>query len=183
MRTFIAIDIPSSQPLQSLYSDLTSNLAGLHVKYTDIQSMHLTLAFLGETSEVQSKALINHLNNLKSEHTPFDIELNGLGQFAKNNSPQVIWVGIKASEPLTLLWNQVNSCIKLENFEPDQRGFSPHLTIGRVKFSKPRNNIDLFIKKYQNFNFGNVIVEKFVFYQSILQSSGPVYKTISNFSI
>jgi 2'-5' RNA ligase len=183
MRTFIAIDIPSSQTLQNLYTDLSSNLAGLHVNFSDLQSLHLTLAFLGDTSERQSKAIVDHLNNLTTEHSPFSIDLSGLGIFTKSDLPQIIWVGIKPSEPLSLLCDQINSCIKLENFEPDQRIFTPHLTIGRVKFSKTNHNLGLFIKKYAGFDFGTVPINNFKFYQSILQPAVPIYKPIETFPL
>jgi 2'-5' RNA ligase len=183
MRTFIAIEIPVLPSLEMLYSDLLQNLTGLKIKYTDINTFHLTLAFLGETTINQSKAIINHLNQIKVTHNSFNIELIGLGQFGNQSSPQIIWVGIQNSDPLTSLWNQVNSCIKLEKFEPDPRGFSPHLTLGRVKFAKSNHNLQTFIDKYGKSRIGTLQITEFVFYESILHPTGPIYNKLATFNL
>jgi 2'-5' RNA ligase len=183
VRTFIAIDIPSNPNLQDLYHDLFLNLQGIDIKYLELNNLHITLAFLGETSEEQIKMLGFGLKAIQMESKAIELDLHGLGVFKNAHHPQVLWVGIKTNDVLKQLWALVNHVVEKHGFKPDERGFSPHLTIGRIKKTYPGYNLVQFIKKYENACLGHLCINDFIFYQSILTQQGPIYKPIQQFSI
>lgn len=183
MRTFIAINIPSSLGLQDLYHDLCLNLKGIDIKYSEINNLHITLAFLGETKPEQIEMIGSGLEVITIESNAIELDLYGLGVFKNFHNPQVLWVGIKTNDALRQLWVLVNQVIEQHGFKPDERGFSPHLTIGRIKKTFPGHNLVQFIKKYENVSLGHLLIKDFVFYQSILKPEGPIYKPIQQFSI
>ncbi len=183
MRTFIAINIPSSPDLHDLYHDLCLNLKGIDIKYPEINNLHITLAFLGETSSEQIKMIGSGLETITIESGAIELDLHGLGVFKNVHNPQVLWVGIKTNDALKQLWVLVNQVIEQHGFKPDERGFSPHLTVGRIKKTYPSHNLLQFIRKYENASLGHLLIKEFVFYQSILKQEGPIYKPIRQFSI
>lgn len=183
MRTFIALDIPETNQLNQLYTDLKTNITGLNIRFTEIQNLHLTLAFLGEINKNLISYIIQQLTLIKGQHLEFTIELKGVGKFGNKVNPQIIWVGIVPNESLTKLWHSITISLQLPDFQPDPRGFSPHLTIGRIKSTKSTHNLEDFLIKYHEFNFGTIRISKFVLYESILKQIGPQYKPIEIFNL
>jgi RNA 2',3'-cyclic 3'-phosphodiesterase len=179
VRTFIAVDIIPNSKLHDLYHDLSANLKGIDIKYTNITHLHVTLAFLGEISNDDIKKIESGLSLIKSE--PLELDLCGLGVFKSIRNPQVLWIGINKNELLKKLWEYINKVIESQGFRPDERGFSPHLTIGRIKKISTDHNLGSFLKKYENITFGKIYINNFVFYQSVLTSQGPIYKVIKEF--
>lgn len=183
MRTFIAIDIPPTGQILNLYNDITANLKGINVKYTDTNQYHITLSFLGETSASQVEEISNSLESLDIKTRNNDIHLYGLGVFGNWQKPSSIWIGIKPNTAIETLWLKVNELITSFGFKTDERKFSPHLTAGRVKSITMPHNLETFKEKYQNYSFGESSLTEFVFYQSILTQQGPIYRPIKRFKV
>lgn len=181
MRTFIAVDIALSSEIQKSLLYITQNLRGLDIKYVDLKHFHITLAFLGETSEQQVKDINNELKFLKNNL--INLTLRGLGVFKSIHNPNVLWIGIKPEESLETLWNKVNKIVSTQGFATDQRGFSPHITLGRIKKTSSNHNLDQFIRDYRDYTFGELIIPEFILYQSILTPKGPIYKSINKFAL
>jgi 2'-5' RNA ligase len=181
MRTFIAVDIFPTSEIQNFLPYITQHLKGLNVKYVDLKQLHITLAFLGETTEHQLQALNNELKLLKQN--PIELTINGLGVFKSINKPSAIWIGVKPNENLKLLWAQVNKVLLLQGFKPNESEFVPHITIGRIKKIMSNHNLSQFINDYKNHTFGELTISGFVLYQSILTPKGPVYQPINTYSL
>jgi 2'-5' RNA ligase len=183
MRTFIAIDIPETNIIQSVYSDFSNNLTHTEIKYTKPGMTHLTLAFLGETSEDQINSVCRQLDVIKNQTDEFELELYGLGLFMKKSISRVLWIGILANQPLENLWNQVSASLVSSEILPDPCTYSPHITVGRIKKNHPESNLDRMVQKYGKQEFGKIKVREITYYQSFLTQQGSIYTPIQKFSL
>jgi len=60
----------------------------------------------------------------------------------------------------------------------EKEGFSPHLTICRVKFVRDRQSLFDVIAKHSNTYFGKQYVDKISLKKSTLTPKGPIYSDI-----
>jgi 2'-5' RNA ligase len=98
-----------------------------------MENMHLTLKFLGDISPSNVDMLTQMLHAETDLFACFDIRLTGLGSFPNLKQPRVIYIGIQAPAALKSLHRGIESASRRLGYESEERGFSPHLTVGRVK--------------------------------------------------
>jgi len=178
MRAFIALDV--SEQAKAEMTRIISELkkTGADVKWVDPENIHLTLKFLGEVDSHQIEEIKELIKRAAADSSKFSIKLSGLGAFPKPEYPRVIWVGvgnnISVMEKMATFIDE--GCSPL-GFQKDERAFSPHLTIGRVRSSA---NKDKLRSKMAGISVGQVesVVGKVVLYKSELMSSGPIYKEL-----
>lgn len=135
LRAFIAVEIPSS--IQLAIEEHTSRLRSILdtnlVRWTPTANIHLTLKFLGDISPTTLDLLTQMLSAEVSQHSAFDIQIAGLGTFPNLRRPRVLWVGIQAPAALEALHRGLEAATARMGFPAEERPFSPHLTIGRVR--------------------------------------------------
>ena len=95
--------------------------------------MHLTLKFLGDVSPSNVDLLSEMLQSRIGSLSLFEIRLTGLGSFPSLKRPRVIYIGIQAPAVLDSLQRGIESASRRLGYELDERPFSAHLTLGRVK--------------------------------------------------
>lgn len=181
IRCFLAFDIEDNEVLRKLINvqQLLVN-SNSSLKIIKPENIHITLNFLGNISS----DLINKISNKLLEITfiPFYAELKGIGVFPKISRPRIIWVGIaKGSEEMKKIFNQITQLLKKFGFSFDYRGFSPHLTIARVKTLKNKEQLINFVKKNSNYYFGKIKIKSFKLKKSDLSPLGPIYTTLNQF--
>jgi 2'-5' RNA ligase len=133
-RTFIALEIDESlqRYLSGISHQMAQELPDLH--WVDPAGIHLTLAFLGELTDKQIAEAISAARVAGQQVPPFKFRLSGPGIFGSPRQPRVIWIGIEEpSGTLVQLHHVLNRELAQRGFEVDQRSFSPHLTLSRVK--------------------------------------------------
>ena len=135
LRAFIALEIPSGihQAIEKKTAQLRSRLSASLVRWVPAENVHLTLKFLGDVSPANLEMLEQMLSAEVSQHQPFEMEFGGLGAFPNPKRPRVIWIGIQAPSGLEVLQHGIEAATATLGYPNDQRSFSPHLTIGRVK--------------------------------------------------
>ncbi|HEX7555217.1 MAG TPA: RNA 2',3'-cyclic phosphodiesterase, partial [Leptolinea sp.] len=134
MRTFIAIPFQKNtlDRLALIQKNLQSGIRE-GVSWVNPMSVHLTLKFLGEVDEPTIIKINQELEEVGRSTTEFNVTCGGIGCFPNDRHPKVIWFGVLADSQLWELQKQVeNFCFDL-GFPREERKFSPHLTLGRVK--------------------------------------------------
>jgi RNA 2',3'-cyclic 3'-phosphodiesterase len=134
MRTFIAI--PLSTECRQLLSTTQEKLRTFDadVRWVSIESIHLTLKFLGEIDAALVPELAATLRSTTGPVRTFNLSISGLGGFPNLRSPRVIWCGLGGDlETLAALQRQVEEACGPLGFQPEDRPFHPHLTLGRVQ--------------------------------------------------
>lgn len=92
---------------------------------------HITLLFLGSTSQQQKESLIESLMKTTGTHSGFELQLSFLQGFGKQESPRVLWLGVKESVPLKHLQATIASRCQHLGFRLDERPYRPHITIAK----------------------------------------------------
>jgi 2'-5' RNA ligase len=135
IRAFIAVELPweLKQELAALETQLKKNSPPV-VKWVDPESIHITLKFLGETSDAVIDELLLAMEESVAGVSPFKLEVGKLGAFPAVDRPQVIWVGVSGDmEKLAQLQKNLEQNTEQLRFKRESRPFSPHLTLGRVR--------------------------------------------------
>lgn len=182
-RTFIAIKIKPEKPLSELISELKGAFKSEQLKWVEEFNLHLTLHFIGETTHFQVNAVAEMLQ-LVTEHTPgFILTFNGTGYFGSRNRPRVLLANVEKSEELELLVKETAEGLAALGLPGNLKSFSPHLTLARVKTLQNPQLFCSMVEKYNDQYLQSAEVSEIVYYESILQSSSPVYKPIQTFKL
>ena len=182
-RTFIAIKINPKAKLLEAYTKLRNELKNEKIKWVDGDNFHVTLFFLGETSEEQISIVKGMLDKLITSHEAFEMNLQGLGVFKNIHKPRVLWAGIRNYEPLKEIKESLDHEMKDLGFTPDNREFKPHLTLARIKWIEDKNKLEHLILEHQDEDFQKTAIEQVIFYESTLKQTGPVYTPIGKFPL
>jgi RNA 2',3'-cyclic 3'-phosphodiesterase len=139
-RTFIALEL--NEALQRFLGEIISRVSQElpDLRWIDPSGIHLTLAFLGELTDIQLAEAAYASEEASQEATPFEYRIKGLGIFGSPLQPRVIWMGIEdlpsgkiQGSPLLQLHRVLTKKLELHGFEIEKRPFSPHLTLARIK--------------------------------------------------
>ena len=135
-RLFAAIELPSEvrRQLAGMIAQLGVELPGGSVRWVQADGIHLTLKFYGEVATDRVPSLSAALRQAAAGTLPpLALELKELGAFPSPARPRVIWAGVTGElEKLQDLQRAVERASAALGFEPEARGFTPHLTLGRV---------------------------------------------------
>ena len=181
---FRAIELPQelTMKLQSLQEDMKrSNPAG--VKWVEAHNIHLTLKFLDAISESTMNRIIDALKAICPLYSLFSLETSTLGAFPNIQRPKVFWLGLNGNlTPLITLQKAIDVGLTPLGFSPENRPFSPHLTLARLRDgiapSVQRAFGDLILKT--GWQGGETwIVKKITLMKSQLLPSGPVYSRLA----
>lgn len=182
LRTFIGVDIKPSDDLLGAFYKLKNVLKDDSIKWVDTSTLHLTLLFLGETENSQVNQISAELQKPLQFVPQFSIRIKGLGTFGRPD-PKVIWAGFEPNDSLLALKHKVDEILLPFGFEDENRVYSPHLTLGRVKFLKSKQQLQNALQVYKDKAFQDVLVDKVIFYQSTLTTKGALYRPIKIFPL
>jgi RNA 2',3'-cyclic 3'-phosphodiesterase len=182
-RIFIALKVEAGAALLAMISSLKSGLLNDNIKWTSIDNIHITLAFLGDTQESLINDITKMLKFKCAGSGKFNLTLKGCGLFRNLNDPRIIWTGIGPSERLMQLNESVMNGLKLLKIKMEDRPYNPHLTLGRIKHLNDKDLLKSLIDRFQNVELQIVPVTDVVLYESILLQSGPIYRPLAKFPL
>jgi len=184
LRAFVAIIIPPE--IKKAIASQTASLqkvTGHAVRWVPADNIHLTLKFLGDISPSSVELLSEALVAECSQHTPFELVVGGLGCFPNPRRPSVIWIGLDAPTCLGQLQHRIESTCAYLGYDPEEKSFSPHLTIGRVREqagSTEIKHIQVALESKNIGTLGSFTVGDIHLFKSDLQPSGPIYTSLSS---
>jgi len=147
------------------------------LKPVEGENIHLTLKFLGNVSTPRLAEVQSSLKQLT--FPSFSAEIKGAGAFPNLKHMNVIWVGVNEGwSQVEQIYEQVEKLLYTLGFKRENRPFSPHITIARVRSIRKRDEIANFLQHLSDESFGTITVDKVQLKQSILSSSGPKYSTL-----
>jgi len=180
LRTFIAVDIPShiQQTIQQQTERLRKTLGTSLVRWVAVEKLHLTLKFLGDVSPANIEMLKQMLRAEADLVQNFEMDIQGLGSFPNLRRPRVLFIGIQAPAGLESLYHGIETACARLGYASEERRFSPHLTIGRVRVDIPasgQQKIRDALEKTMIDSPGIARVDSVHLYKSELKPAGSVY--------
>ncbi len=175
-RAFISVDLDKFDALEALAREITATGAG--VKVVNVDSMHLTLKFLGDTAENLVPSIVAVIKDSVQGLEPFKMKLNGTGAFPNIDYMRVVWVGLDDQGLLAPVAKKIDVGLHKFGFDREERAFSPHVTIARVKSSRGKDRLKSVLTAHRNDFFGEQSVKSIRLKKSILSPQGPTYTTV-----
>jgi 2'-5' RNA ligase len=180
MRLFIAVDVAKNALIESFEAKL--NKCAAELKTVGGENLHLTLKFLGETNK-DPEVIEQAMRVASEEINKFTLVLEGCGVFPNRNYIRVIWIGVKDAEELKKLASRLDLELESLGFKKEQRSFSPHLTIARVKSKKGKEELIKVLDEFNGVRFGEVEIDATKLYKSTLLPKGPVYTKLKELGL
>jgi 2'-5' RNA ligase len=138
LRLFVAVTLPE-KTLEACAKERGRVEAALGplakgVRFVRPEGLHFTLKFLGWTPEPTVPALVAGLEEVASRLPPFPLWLEGLEAFPSVRRPRVVFLEVgEGAEPMARLAALVEEALAPLGFPAEQRGFTPHVTLARIR--------------------------------------------------
>jgi RNA 2',3'-cyclic 3'-phosphodiesterase len=181
LRLFIAIELPPAvrEALSAVQKRLQAFDSERAVRWSAIDSIHLTLKFLGDTPASRRPEIEAALRQAVTGHKPFELTVEGAGCFPDLRRPRVVWAGA-GGEPAALhaLRDAVEHIVSPLGYPTEARPFSPHFTLGRARQDAARSALASLGEKIGTAEVGRLASWRVVgvsLMRSHLKPSGAVY--------
>jgi 2'-5' RNA ligase len=179
MRLFTGIDL-SEEVRERLERLLIHLRPAAHLKWSPVYNLHLTLKFIGEWPEAKLPQLAEALRSIPPR-PPIEAEVKGLGWYPNPHHPRVFWAGVQAGEPLLALVREIEGALSPLGIAKEDREFSAHLTLARIKDPVPLQPLRNAIAQLEPSEFGVFLADRFYLYRSQPGSAGSIYTKLSEF--
>ncbi|KXB01250.1 hypothetical protein AKJ44_02760 [candidate division MSBL1 archaeon SCGC-AAA261F17] len=183
-RAFVSIEITDDIRNQLVQVQEKLGETGADLKLVEPQNIHLTLRFLGDVPEKRLSKIKNAIRDAKDIADPFNLHVSGLGVFPNPNYMRVVWAGVSdGSNPTTALRQKLDKNLAKINLPSDNKEFTPHLTIARVKSGKAKEKLREKLTRMSAKDFGTCRVDAIELKESKLTPEGPIYSTLEKFEL
>ena len=178
MRLFIALDLPS-EVVRNLESFVARLKPAARISWSPPANLHITTKFIGEYPEGELRALQSALAAVP-QRPPIEVAIAKVGFFPNERAPRVFWCGIDAPG-LDSLAADTESATASVGVAVENRPFSPHLTLARIKERLDLRPLFDAIATAHTLDFGRFTARSFFLYRSQLRPGGSVYTKLAEF--
>lgn len=180
-RMFCAIELSEELRTRAAahISALRDAERGARISWQRAENLHLTLKFLGEIPKTRVHALSLAASRAAKQSQPFNLTIEGAGFFPPRGLPRVLWLGVVDSAgALAQLQQHLEEECSIEGFAREERPFSPHLTIARLRAPHGARTI---ANSHQAMGFETIefAVTELIVMRSELGPKGSRYTAIS----
>jgi 2'-5' RNA ligase len=176
MRLFIAIEIPEAVKKELAVVQGRLRDAGVDASWTRAEGMHLTLKFLGEVPETKITEIVSGLQKAADGIGPSRLEVKGVGTFPNPRNARVVWIGLSGDiGKLMKLQEAVENAMAGIGLARDERKFTAHLTLGRIKYIRYRDQWLALLTEVKDISLPGFEATSVSLMKSELKPSGAVY--------
>jgi 2'-5' RNA ligase len=183
-RSFFAIELSAeiATGVRRIQGELQERARG--VRWVRPEGIHLTLKFLGEVEPDRIEAIVHKAEETIQGIGPFTVEIRGGGGFPSAKNPRVIWIGVENhSGMLKQLQARVEAGMEELGFPQERRGYTPHLTVGRLRSGKGSNTVGQALDAIRASELGTMEVREIILFRSHLKPTGAEYTRLSSFPL
>ncbi len=150
-RLFFAVPLPDAvrEGIRPIRDAVQAGVGDGHarIRWVRIESLHLTLRFLGPTPLDEAPAIGRAAEQAAHEVSPFEVTIAGAGSFPPGGRPRTLWLGLQSgADGLSRLAAALERVLPPglhdershgesghgEAGQAEGRPFTPHLTIART---------------------------------------------------
>lgn len=185
MRLFIALDIPAE--VRERLVQYLARVAALapDARWARIESLHITLKFIGEVSESKVAEIKPALAAIKA--SPFEVQIRDVGFFPNPRGARVFWAGVRASEALPHLAIEIEGALEKPGIAHEKKAYHPHLTLARAPERNESRHCFRLLQERLNAEaapfFGTMTAREFFLYQSQIMRGGARYIKLHRFEL
>lgn len=181
LRLFWAVSLPDQVKEQlGVLMDLMKK-GQANAKWVEKYNLHLTVKFLGELPANQRPLLTGAVREALGGTGSFNLMVNGLGFFPSVQRPRILWAGLTGElVRLRELHRLVEDSLTPLGWPPENRRFSPHLTLARLRSLKGVEALTRLVLELADRSAVTmpVPVEELKLMESKLTRQGPIYKVL-----
>jgi RNA 2',3'-cyclic 3'-phosphodiesterase len=180
-RTFIALEIDKAirDRLVALQENLSR--AADQVKWVEPENLHVTLLFLGEVDIRDIPSVHRVVADGCAGLSPFSLSVETVGCFPNPRRPRTIWAGVGAGSPEVCALHDTLEppLLELGCYRREDRKYTPHITLGRVKSDRPTDRLAATLAKHAAWQCGEQTVREVHIMGSELTPDGPTYTILA----
>jgi 2'-5' RNA ligase len=130
-RIFIAINL--SDRIKKRIVEVTQKWAGLPVRWTKKDNLHITLVFIGYVDNEEMLEICQTVQRIGQKSQSFEIKLKQVCFGPPNKEARMIWLQGEINQNLSELKNNLEEAL-FENtgYRKENRSFKPHITLARI---------------------------------------------------
>jgi 2'-5' RNA ligase len=179
MRVFLALELPDSIKEYLLTVTKTMSQRVPEVKWVKLGGLHVTLKFFGEIEGRKVQEIGEALQGINNHHVVMPVQLKEINAFPDLMHPRVIVVTFQEGvDNVKAIFHDIEERLLAVNIQQEKRGFTPHITIGRVKdsgFLLKKTILPLEEKSF--------LLDSLVLYQSTLTREGALYTPLKEIKL
>lgn len=181
IRAFLAVEIPHH--IKSGIRDIQKRLAPRiqDIRWVRPEGIHLTLKFFGNISEEDIPCISRIVEGKTANIIPITLRVHAIGVFPQPDRPRVLWMGLNGdTDRLSTLQSDIESALLECGCQRENRRFTPHLTLGRVKsqkkmFTETRDIMD----ERAKYGVGQFEARGLTLFKSELKPEGALYSKLA----
>lgn len=184
-RVFASLELSPElhHQLARLQTEFEAAVSSRSVRWVRSEGIHLTLRFYGDVEPERVPSIQAGLRRAAALTAPMALRVEGVGVFPNASRPTVIWAGVGGDvQPLQRLQAEVEKEAVALGFKPEERAYTPHLTLGRVNYGlRPgdaRRLLDA-LSEARTRLFGSFTPGHLSLMNSELRAGGSVYTQLS----
>lgn len=131
MRVFVAVKL--DEKIKKAIANISEEIKKVSVagSYADPANYHITLNFIGEINPNCLNDIKRAIDLVADKSQPFDVKIEGIGQFKKGSS-SIVWAGLSMGRfGLMELNNKLRIEFEKNGINTDEKKFNPHITLAR----------------------------------------------------
>jgi 2'-5' RNA ligase len=151
------------------------------LNWSPAENLHITSKFIGEWPDERLTELEDVLEGVDPPPS-FEVRIAQFGYFPNPHNPRAFFAGVHAGPEMAALAKQIEEAVKPLGVAKEDRPYSPHLTLARIKHENIRE-LREHIANMTNFDFGTFRVAEFQLFLSKTGPRGSVYSTLASYAL
>jgi 2'-5' RNA ligase len=186
-RLFAALELPETAraTLETLIRSMRPEVPRGLVRWVRPEGVHLTLQFYGDVPAGRQLRLEAVLRDAAVGRRPLRLSARGVSAFPRPTAARVLWAGLEGDLDATRdLQRQIVALAEVLGFRPEARGFTPHLTLGRVREDAGRERLALIagaLARHATWTGPSFEVGALSLMQSDRRPDGAIYSALAQF--
>ncbi len=176
-RAFIGVEVGDEVRRKAVALQQQLARTGAGVKWAAADGMHVTLLFLGELDDRDILPVCRAVEAVAATEPGFPLRVSGVSAFPNARRPKVVWGGITdGADQLRRLYTALEpKLLDLGVYRREERDYTPHLTLGRVKGEADGLTLAPELPKLLAWDGGRTVVNEVCVYSSEMRRDGPEY--------